>query len=208
MASIDWNRILGKAEKLIESPPIKKKRDEIVKGILLGKITIGFGDGSGSLKTVEEAADKFIQVLHSEISSHVGEPYEVGGISGLAQDVMDEVDYGKPYCVGDKYYIDIYFTNELSRQSLRPKEYDGIDNIVALLNSGYDAIDYVYGFWIDHTGQVSSDMEGNPKKIFSLKSRGGAHFMEQAIIDFMGNYATEYNVTKIELSDEYGVRTD
>jgi hypothetical protein len=208
MASIDWNRILGKAEKLMESPSIRKKRDEIVKGILLGKITIGFGNGGGSLKTVEEAADKFIQVLHFEINSHIGEDFANGGISELAAEVMEDVQFGKPYSIGDKCYIDVFFMEELSRESLRPEEYDGIDNVVALLNSGYVANDYVYGVWTNHRGHRSTDMEGNPKKIASLKSRGGAHFMEQAIIDFMGNYATEYNVTKIELSDEYGVRTD
>lgn len=208
MASIDWSRILGKAEKLMESPSIRKKRDEIVKGILLGKITIGFGGSSPSLKTAEDAADKFIQVLHFEINSHIGEDYADGGISEIAKEVMEEVQYSKPYCVGDKCYIDIYFTNELSRKSLCPEEYDGIDNIVALLNSGYEAYGHVYGVWVNHRGQKSTDMAGNPKKIASLKSRGGAHFMEQAIIDFMGNYSTEYNVIRIELSDEYRVRTD
>lgn len=195
--SVDWSRILSKAEKLMETPQVKKKVDEIVDDIMLGKTELY---GNNTLKTPEDAAFKLIEVLHKTIKDCIGKDYANGKISELAYDALYELDCGTPYKVGDKYYIDVYFSEDLHRDSIVPEKYDGIDNIAALLNNGYSANDVVFGIWEKHNGESAH--------IMSLMFRDGANFMQQSIVDFMGNYASEYNVTKIELSDEYGVRTD
>ena len=200
MASIDWGSIMMKAEACMNSPKMEKKVEEYVDEVIVGRIVFR-QTGSKKAKTIEEAADKFIEVLSNEINQHVGTNFSKGNISELARDALCGLDYGKPYKVGDNYCINVWFENELHRESLLPKEWDGIDNIAALLNSGYIAGGAVYGEWIDHNQKSHGD-------VWSLRKRAGAHFVEQAISDFMGNYATEYNVIKIEASDDYRIRND
>ncbi len=131
--------------------------------------------GSGT-HSPEEAADKFISVLRSTIAS--------SGLSPNAVSAVSELDYLSPVSVGDgKYEITVYFSGDLYRPSLHE---GGIDDIVLLLNNGVDhEMKPVYGIW--HGERIRS------KTVFS-----GAHFIEQAVSDFMGNYATEYGVTNIE----------
>lgn len=200
MAEINWNSILSKAIGYMETPKMKKKVRELTDNILLGRIQVS---GNGSMKapkTVEDAAFKFMEVLTNELTNHIGEDYGSGEFSTLAQDVLSELDCGKPYKVGDEFYINVYFNTDLHRESILPERYDGIDNIAALLNNGYSARDSIYGFWTNHHGKTA--------KIISLEYRRGAHFVEQAIADFMGNYATEYNVLSITPSEDYEIRTD
>lgn len=195
--SVDWSRILSKAERVMETPNVKKKVNEMVDNIMLGRVDVF---GKDAPKTPEDAAFKLIEVLHKTIKSCIGDDYANGKLSELAYDALYELDCGKPYRIGDKYYITVYFNSDLHRDSIVPEKYDGIDNIAALLNNGYSANDVVFGIWEKHNGESAH--------IMSLMFRDGANFMQQSIADFMGNYASEYNVTKIELSDEYGVRTD
>lgn len=149
----------------------KEAKERIAKA---GKIKLSVG-GKG-VHTPEEAADKFISVLRSTIIS--------SGLSANASAAISEIDHGSPVSVGDsKYTITVYFSGDLSRPSLHE---GGIDDIVLLLNNGVDhEMKPVYGYW--HAERIRS------KTVIS-----GAHFIEQAVSDFMGNYASEYGVTSIE----------
>lgn len=189
----------------MDTSKMRQKIEEKIDQILLGKIVVS---GTGKVKyTVEDAAAKFIQVLSREIDNHVGSNYAGGEFSALAREVMEGIGYNPPHKVGDNYEVDIYFANELHRESLSPKDYpEGIDNIIALLNSGYDASGSVSGVWTDHNGNRSVDEYGNVISIKSLPHREGAHFIEQAIRDFMGNYAADYHVLNIIPAEEYHIR--
>lgn len=201
MASIDFVRILDKAKKYTKTERFKREKDKLVSSALLGRITLGAGSGlQNNIENATSAADKFIAVLRNEISRHVGSRYSKGQFSELALDVLDDIAHGEPYSDGERVYIDIMFTDKRHRESLDPASYsEGIDNIIALLNNGYKANGAVFGDWTDHEGIEHEDQ-------WSVRTRGGAHFVEQAVMDFMGNYATDYNVIDIT-AEEYGVRT-
>lgn len=160
------------------------------------------GNGGGKANTVGGmpaspllAAAKFIEVLRNEIRSlEATSGFADGKLGATAVEALSQLDHGTPYKVGKyKYEIPVWFENGLRRDSLCPDEYDGIDNIAALLNSGYDAGHVVYGIWLHHS----------PFNIPSLQHRSGAHFIENAIRDYMGNYASDYGVTNIEVDDIY-----
>lgn len=200
MAGINWDSIMKKANACLDTPEKKREIKEIIDAHMLGKVTLIGGNSRGksgrmSHKTPKEAAEKFIEVLTNEIKSHgatdIG--YADGRLGPSAIDSLINIKHGDPYIDGDKYCIDVNFDGELSRPSLAPKKYDGIDNIVALLNSGYEAGHTVFGIWEKH----------GEDRIASLTSRGGAHFIENAVDNFMDNYSTEYGVEKIDISDTY-----
>ena len=206
MANINFSRILDKAKKFSNTGRFKQKKDRIVTGALLGRITLGEGSNlSNNIENANSAADKFIAVLRDEIGRHIGGKYSEGQFSELAQDALDSennpITHSAPYSDGDRVYVDIMFTDERKRQSLDPSSYEhGIDNIVALLNNGYVANGAVLGDWVDHKNIKHEDT-------YSVRRRGGAHFIDQAVIDFWGNYAADYNVVDIKVADEYGVPT-
>lgn len=208
----NWDSIRKKAEAYFNSPAMDEKKAKIVDQVMLGRLVLR-GDGSFAqnakkVHTVEEAAIKFILTLTQEMRDHIGSQYSDGEFSELAYEVMEDIGYGDPYKIDDNLYsIDIYFETELNRKSLDQDRYpEGIDNIIALLNSGYNASHAVYGMWTNHRGDKSRDMAGEPSGIFSLPHRGGAHFLEQAKTDFLGNYGSEYNITDIVFAPEYNIR--
>jgi len=195
MAGINWDSIMKKANACMNTQQKKQEIQTKIEQHMLGKIKLGASRGGKALHTPDEAADKFIEVLTQEINSHAGGDYAKGGMSRRAIAGFPEIKHGEPYRKGGKYYIDVYFDGDLSRESLAPKRYeDGIENIIALLNSGYDAGSVIYGTWEKY------DTE---ERIASLISRGGAHFIENSKDKFMDNYSTEYGVEEIEISDTY-----
>lgn len=135
------------------------------------------------------AAGKFIEVLRAEIES-CGIATGTGG-DGNGFSALTNITHTSPYKIGnDTYAVEVYFSDDLSRPSLYPEQYSGINNIAALLNNGYEARDYVYGEW-------------HGERIRSRKSLGGMHFMQSAKRNFEGNYGSEYNVVDVELNDIY-----
>jgi hypothetical protein len=108
---------------------------------------------------------------------------------------------------GGKYgaMIFIYFGYGRSRKSLYEEKYEGVDDIVRLFNNGYHAKKYVYGWWDGHspTGapEYGREVEGSVW-IRSKKDREGAHFIEEGIHDFEGNYASLYNVWEVRYNED------
>ena len=145
------------------------------------------------------AAAKMIQVLQSTAQSY-----------SLPHSVMEhfsKLEASKIYEMPDgSSIIYIYFGGDLHRDSLYSDGYDGISNIVALLNNGYHAKDYVYGYWDGHSPKGESRFDGRSIStsafIRSRKDREGLKFIQQAVSDFNGNYGHDYNVTAVA-GDEY-----
>ena len=188
MAGINMNSILKKAKACMETSSkkkeISKKIDEYISGV-------GTPSTSITLTGVHLAAGKFIEVLQNEIESHSG----TGKLGATAIAALTPMAHGNPYKIGENQYkIDIWFTEDLSRDSLAPDYFEGIKNLAALLNNGYSAKNTIYGVWLGHNGNMS---------IPSLKHRDGAHFIENAMRDYMGNYAAEYGVIDIDCDDIY-----
>lgn len=145
------------------------------------------------------AAAKMIDVLRMEAKSY-----------DLPASVMrhfDSLECSKIYEMPDgSSVIYIYFEDDLHRESLYSDGYDGVRNIVALLNNGYHAKDYVYGDWEGHSPTGESKFDGRSidtsAYIRSRKDRDGLQFIQQAVRDFNGNYGADYNVTAIA-GDDY-----
>lgn len=127
----------------------------------------------------------------------------------LPQSVMqhfNSLECSKPYRMPDgSTVMYVYFEDDLRRDSLENGEGangytgEGIDNIVALLNNGAHAKDYVYGWWNNHSPSGNALARSMPNDDFawvrSKKDRDALHFIQQAVSDFNGNYGSEYNVT-------------
>lgn len=194
MATIDMNSILAKAKKATGSPAFQKKLESKIDTMLLGGGVMATGRNM-TIYGTSMAAAKFIEVLQDEIQSHAASSsFSAGGLGSTAIDALIKLEHGEPIKVGrNRYQIEVWFTEDLRRDSLDPSEFDGIDNIAALLNSGYSAGKTVYGIWLGHS----------PWNIPSLQHRDGAHFIENAIRNFMANYAHEYGVIDIEVDDVY-----
>ena len=190
MSKIDFSGIEKRLSAELEKHDIKEKIDKKIDDIVMGK-----EPGDGKVKCAEIAAQKFIDVMRNEIESHgASGGFRNGNLGSTAVAALSRLDHGSVFKTGPRRYaVEVYFTNNLHRDSLAPDEYDGINNIAALLNSGYSAGHTVYGIWMNHC----------PYSIPSLRVRDGAHFIENAKRDFMANYAAEYGVTSIDIGEEY-----
>ena len=181
MAAINMDSILAKAEAHMGGKAGQAKVNNMVTKVMLGSITLKSGDKT---HTPEEAAEKFIEVLKNSISS--------SGISSDAADAISELSHSSAVHMGGNIYtIEVFFTGDLSRPSLDPGKYEDINNLAALLNNGVDhTMRPVYGMWHDH-------------ETWSKTVIKGAHFVDDAVSSFMGNYASEYNVIDISVGDAF-----
>nr|DAF12294.1 MAG TPA: hypothetical protein [Caudoviricetes sp.] len=134
----------------------------------------------------EKAADAFISVLKSAISS--------SGLSADAISAVSNINRSSARHVSGSdseqavYEVTVSFGGNLSRPSLDPKTYGDINDIVLLLNDGVDHVmKPVYGTW-------------HGKDTWSRTQISGAQFIESAIATFMGSLAAEYGVMDISVS--------
>lgn len=145
-------------------------------------------------KDLYDAANKMIEILTSTAQSYA-----------LPESVMRhfgslQMSKAVP-SPGGGSMVAVYFGDDLHRDSLVPESYDGVRNIVALLNNGYHARDYVYGWWDGHspTGASAGDLRNagadGSAYIRSRKDREGLGFIQQAVADFNRVYGSYYNVT-------------
>lgn len=175
---VNMDSILSKAKNYVSSSKGQKEFNQIKSDIIKGVRKPGSGQ---SVHTPEEAAEKFIEVLRQEIAS--------SGISENAISAINELSASAATEIGeDVYTIKVSFSGDLSRSSLCPDRYDGIQDLAVLLNDGVDhTMNRVYGMW--HGNYIGS------RTVIS-----GAGFMEAAVNAFMGSYADEYNVTSIVIN--------
>lgn len=201
MANINLGSIMKKVEAYGRSVNGKLRMKECIEKYAADGVNkTAAGDKVVTETEMWTAAAKLISVLKSTAQSH-----------DLPASVMrhfDMLDCSKIYQMPDgTSVIYIYFDGDLHRDSLYSEGYDGIDNIVALLNNGYHARNYVYGWWEGHspTGDNSyrsGGFDSNDAWVRSRKDRNGLGFIQQAVQDFNGNYGADFNVTAIA-GDDY-----
>lgn len=199
MASINLDSIMRKVESYGRSVKGKLRMKECVEKYRADGVSkTAAGDRVITETEMWEAASKLISVLRSTARSY--------GLPASVMKHFDSLECSKIYTMPDgSSVIYVYFGDDLHRDSLYSDGYDGIDNIVALLNNGYHARDYVYGYWDDHAPTGESVFDGRSINtsafIRSRKDREGLNFIGQAIQDFNGNYGADYNVTAVAGED-------
>ena len=194
--------IINKAKKYVESDSFQKKVEAKVDEIMLRGNSFGKRIRiSGTAK----AANKFIEVLQKEIQSHAvaegGGGLNGRGLGATAVSALTKLHHKNPTKIGKyQYQIEVWFSEDLRRDSLAPDYFDeGIDNIAALLNKGYPTTRHtVYGTWAGH-GYADSF------NIPSLRQREGLHFIENAVREYMAAYSKEYGVIDINVNDVYEI---
>lgn len=142
-------------------------------------------------KMMKEAADKFMEILLDTAAA-----YDLP--ASVIQNISDSRRTGPEDCGDGKMAVSFVFgadDESLHRESIVPDEYDGVNNIIAILNNGYEAHDFVYGDW-------HSLSTGETKHIQSLEKRKGIYFIQEAVRTFNFNYGKQYNVTAT-YSSEY-----
>ncbi len=188
---IDASSVEKMLNEFIKSPEgkkeIKKYLDHCVEN------DIRETDGGSAVVTkemMEEAARLMIQILKNTA-------FSTGELPESVRAHFSSLDYDPPTKVsgayGDKYMINISFTDDLSRFSLRIASGsrkgqftgDGIKNIVSLFDTGYAAKNYAYGLWYGHE---------DAGIIRSKQTRAGLHFMQDAVDHFNSTYSKKYGV--------------
>ena len=166
----------------------KKFKDKLgsseVKSKIKNSITGGSGTHSGinfSNNLADEIATKFIDILKLSMES--------SGLSANAIQSISNLEYTSTYNEQTGILkIKVSF-KDTYRPSLYTKKYDGVDDIVMLLNEGVDHVmNPVYGVW-------------HGEKIRSATTINGAHFLEQARDKFLGEYGAKYNVLSVEIEN-------
>lgn len=155
--------------------------DCIARGIRLKGGMSGSGK-PGALVTVvemEEAAKILITSVQNQARSF--------GLDGSITTLMDSLTYSAPAKQADgSYEVTIYFAGDKHRESLYPKGYpEGIDNIIALLNNGFQIgadKKQAFGMWHDQMTR-------------GLRSREGLHFIQEAVFEFNAVFGDKYNAT-------------
>lgn len=182
MAGINWASIQKKIDKCIESPTQAKRIEKLKNEYIQAN--------------AGEIASKFCETLRNAAQSSAGSNYKAGelGTAAIAAINNIDMDYGAPVKIGEFYEIPVWFTGDLSRESLMPDNYEGIRNIVAFLNNGRKYTENtVFGVWQGHTTEP----------IRGLQYRGYSGFIPRAVSDFIGNYGSQYGIVDIKISDEY-----
>lgn len=186
---VHWSNIETKVHRRLSEKDMKERMEHKADELMLSPVP-----GAGrNIRTVKDAGQKYAEVLHSAIEAR-------GAGSGLgtqrplgetALDALSHIDITSGSKIGRlTYQIGVYFKSNMHRNSLLPEFFDGIDNIAALLNNGYSKTNSsVYGLW-------------HGKHIEGLRSREGAHFMQDAKLEFGSSYGSEYGIIDIKI-DEY-----
>lgn len=186
MATINMSSIMNKVNAYGRSANGKLKMKECIdKYVEKGVRKTAAGDRVITETDMWTAATKLIKVLQDTARSH--------SLPSSVMEHFDKLECSKIYEMPDgSSVIYVYFGDDLHRDSLMPQKYGGVDNIVALINNGYDEhpnMEKVWGEWHD-------------VRIHALSKRTGLHFIQQAIQDFNGNYGADYNVTAVA-GDDY-----
>ena len=179
--SINAESIQKKAEQYLNTQKMRKKIWKKTDDYMIGGIPVAT-EGIGQQQPAYKAGDNYIKVFRRVVNDAA----RVGLLGDAGVDTLSTALSVDPVeRVRHRYFVHVLlFERGLHRDSLMPTVYDGVDNIVKLLNDGYVAKKSVYGYW-----------HGTP--IWSKSIRDGAHFIEDSKSKFMTKYP-EYNVRKIE----------
>ncbi len=182
MGYINWGQIEAKIIAYSKTQEGKEKMRSAVRALRNGnKSETAAGYELMTYEKMRKLADELIDMIRTEAASY-----------GLADSVMAHFN-SMTYMIedsgdGDVTYH-IYFDDDLSRPSLLPSKYVGIDNIVALFNNGYVASNRIF-------------VKVNGIKVPSRQFRPTLSFMQSAVDSFIDKYSGKYNIT-VDLGDEY-----
>lgn len=187
--AISTSGIMAKLNTYAKSPEGQKKMDDKIRAYRKGAdprvAATGKTYGGGSIMNEKEmvsAAKELIAMVRSSAAS--------AGLPASVMEHIESLDYTMPFINADgSASIQIYMSDNPHRDSLMPQKYGGVENIVAIFNSGYSADGRVYGTW-------------HGKKIASLEQRQGSFFMQKAVNAFEAKYGSKYDVS-VDLSSEY-----
>lgn len=188
--AISVSSIMSKLNAYAKTSEGQKKMDDKIQAYRKGAdprvAATGKTYGGGSIMNEKEmisAAKELIAMVRSAAAT--------AGLPASVMEHIESLDYTTPFINADgSASIQIYMSDSPHRDSLMPQKYGGVENIVAIFNSGYSADGRVYGAW-------------HGKKIASLPERSGSFFMQKAINAFEAKYGNKYDVS-VELSQEYG----
>lgn len=191
---------MSKLKIYADSDSGKKRMDGCIKEYLKdGKIKTVSGEELISIERMNEAADKVIELILRYAHSLPPSLYTLLG---------SNLESTKPLPFGSEdgsWYIDLQFKDGslLRRESLRrrvggrgseeitnERTGTGIDNIISLFDTGYEAGWSVYGYW---------DTAG--KRVKSVRSREGIHFMRDAVHEFNATYGKQYHCVASIVAD-------
>lgn len=208
--NINMSSVMGKVRAFSESSNGKQRMKACIEKYgKEGRAMTAAGDRLLTDDMMWEAAAKMITVLRATAKDF-----------DLPESVMkhfDSLDCSSPIRMPDGssvvyIYFDDKFDDSLHRDSLENGENgytgDGINNIIALFNNGAHASKFVYGWWNGHEPEGESiyrsggDLHTKYAWVRSKKDREPMRFMQQAVIDFNGNYGHEYGVTAV-VGDDY-----
>ena len=177
MASVNMGAVLAKAQSYLNSKEGKAKISRITDQALVS----GGALGGEKVYSPTEAGNAFIEVLRKSIES--------SGLSGYAVEAVSDWNCSDVSKLKDGVYlVSIDFVGEKYRDSLIPDVYGGINNIVALLNTGVShTMKPVYGMW-------------HGEETWSRTKIPDTRFIEQAISEFMQIYAAKYHVRSISVN--------
>lgn len=149
-----------------------------------GKKTLT-ANGSGirlSIKEMQRYGEKMADILYRHIVAVIPSFQRTDIIVGKLKQEKE-------------YILQISFDEEsLKRDSLYPKKYEGLEDIVLAFSAGWHAENYVYGVWEGH----------GENRIRSRKKRKANPYLKKAVAEF--NAVAPKNI-RAELNSEY-TRTD
>lgn len=180
------------SEVSINTKAIEKKIQSFInssKGASLMSKNIDKNKGSlgGYMGHIYSISNAFIEILKDTASSYNMPSSVMRHFNSLKIGDIQKVPSIKKseLCI----MVDIFFDDDLERESLlKPKggrTGEGIDNIIALFDTGYTASRSVFGIWDGH----------GSKAIRSLTHRDGYGFIKQAIDTFNYEYGDSHDVT-------------
>lgn len=181
MATINHSSIEKKLKAWEKSPAGQQKMRKKINNYVLNNVE---RTDAGSMvltrRKMIELADKLVEAIQNSAAG--------AGLPSSVLDAVNSLKRGRVEMSEDGFKIELTFTGDLSRESLQPETYGGIDNIIAIFNNGYpqdagraEAISHVAGYW---HGEYTT----------ALGSRPGLYFLQRAVNDFNTTYGAQYNI--------------
>lgn len=184
---INMDSIMKKVEDWKNSPVGKRRTQAVLDQYAKeGRTKTAAGDSLIKEERINLAAEKFMETLRNiESGCQLPEAHGKYVFPKSVMELLNDVHIGSPVKCGDGYQVEIRFAGNRERKSLQPDDYSGVNNIIAVLNNGYD---YQGKIWT-----VEGEWHGD--HIHALPGRTGMQFIQQAVRAFNESYGAKYNVT-------------
>lgn len=179
--AINYASIEAKARAYMDSEKgqarAKAKLDEY---ITIGRDRTKAGSYVMNHTRMRRIADEFIRAVQKLTSTQALSSGSDFSDPSSVVELFQSMSISNPEKLDENTYkVTVNFTGDLSRRSLEPDRYGGVDNIVALFNNGYVAprAEYVIGIWHGET-------------ISGLPFRDSGRFMQAAQQQIESKYAS------------------